>query len=151
MRDVNPTKIKVRPVVYYYNNLIADAGSGSFEIDLTEGAVTEYSFSQYIDDTSQWDEDSVEKITFRFTGDPEDRDLMTVSCKRETDFVGYERHEELLSDECIIANTLSSLEWSVWDGVQVNPRAFAIDAYHEESGMIDGYSVLFIVEEIFIP
>lgn len=151
MRDETPAKLRVTPVVYHYSDEITDADQGSFEIDLTEGAVTEYSFSYYIDDTSEWNEDYVEKITFWFTGDLGERDLMTVSCKREYDYVGYERHEVLLSDECDIANTLSSLEWSVWDEDQVNPRAFAVEAYHEEVCMIDGYSVLFIVEEIFIP
>ena len=151
MRDVNPTKIKVRPVVYYYSNKVTDAGPESFEIDLTAGTVTEYSFSQYMDDTSQWNEDSVQKVTIWFTGDPESRDLMAGRCKKEEDYVGYERHMEWLSNEFDLANTLTSLEWSVWDEEQMNVKAFAVDAYVEEQGMLDGYTILFIVEEIYIP
>ncbi len=151
MRDVEPTKMRVRPIIYHYSNEITDASPESFEIDLTGGAESEYSISCYIDDTSRWDEDSVDKITFWFTGDPEDRDLIAARCKLETDYVNYERHEEWLSDECDICNTLTSLEWSVWDDDQVNVRAFAVDAYLEEAGMLDGYSCLFMVEEIFIP
>ena len=58
---------------------------------------------------------------------------------------------EWLSDEFDLANTLTSLEWSVWDEEQMNVKAFAVDAYVEEQGMLDGYTILFIVEEIYIP
>ncbi|MBO4873034.1 MAG: hypothetical protein J5496_06435 [Lachnospiraceae bacterium] len=151
MRDELPTQIRVRPVVYYYDDEITGSDAASFVIDMTEGAVTEYSFSKFYDDTSQWNEDTLEKITLWFTGAPEDRDLMTVRCKKETDYVNVSRHTEQLSDECDIAKTLESLSWTVWDDSQINPRAFAVDAYEEEVGMLDGYSVLFVIEEIYIP
>lgn len=151
LRDKKPTKLRVTPIVYYCSEAAADANTESFTIDLEEGAVTEYATSHYIDDTSRWDEDYVDHITFVFTGAPEDKNLMTAVCKWTTDAVNYENHHELISDKCDFENSVRALNWYAYDEDQVNVRAFAVTPFYDDSGMIDNYTILFVIEEIYLP
>ena len=151
LRKEKPTKLRVTPIVYYYNDVAADANTDSFIIDLEEGAVTEYATSHYEDDTSQWNDDYVCHITYLFTGAPEERDLMTVVCKRTKDAVKGEYHSELISDDYAFENSVHSLEWYAYGDVPVNVKAFAVTPFHEEVGFIDEYTIWFVIEEIYLP
>lgn len=152
LRDEMPTKLRVTPVVYWLYDAASDANMDSFVINLEEGAVSEYTTSHYRDDTSRWDEDYVDHITFIFTGAPEDKDLMSVVCKTTSDAVNYEAHYERISAECTFENTVRELEWYVYDDSLINVKAFAITPFDDdELGMIDEYTILFVIDEIYLP
>ena len=100
LAEAKPLKIEVTPICYDNNDreLIEFTNTGTFVIDLTEGAETTYSTS-YVNGGSRYD------LTVTFIGKPSSSDLMQIRSVADCYWAStgeFDEHRE--NDDCVIFN-----------------------------------------------